>query len=474
MGGSDIHTGVGLTTRVKVSYGAGGMCDSIKAVASGLFLLFLYTTVLGLPGRFVGLVAGVGLVWDALIDPFIGNRSDRTQGRFGSRHGWMLAGTVGMAVSFFLLFSPPGDLSQAGLIAWLAVTSLVLRTSQSAFTVPYFALGAELDTGYDGRTTVSGYRAAGRQLGALLASGPALVLFFGTTVESSSRQAAGNYSIMALVLASVIAIAGLTATAGTWQYRRPGESRAEVGADRIWRSILRNRAFVVLTAAAGLSFFTTILSAALGVYFLTYYVGLRQSSLVTLFGLAVYVGAIGGVALWTRLARRADKQYLCSAALMAGGGLSLATFWIAPAGGLADAIRMPLLVIGSAAAGAAGTGFWVLSPSMLADVAEEHELHSGERRDGAIFGVFSAGLQVAAGLGVALAGFLVDYFAGVVPGTTTQAPSTVVRIGVLTCIVPGVLSILSALLILSYDLTRRRVSAVQTALAARRATLPAR
>ena len=71
------------------------------------------------------------------------------------------------------------------------------------------------------------------------------------------------------------------------------------------------------------------------------------------------------------------------------------------------------------------------------------------------------------GLGVALAGFAVDYFAGVVPGTTRQAPVTVVRIGILTCIVPAVLSIVSACFILFYDLTRGRVALVKAALAER-------
>ena len=455
------------STRVKLLYGAGGMCDSIKAVASGLFLLFLYTTVRGLPGRFVGIAAGLGLIWDAVIDPYIGSRSDSTTGRFGRRHGWMVGGTIGMTISLFLLFSPPGALSQWALFAWLMGTSLILRTSQSAFTVPYFALGAALDPGYDGRTAVSAYRAAGRQLGALIASGPMLVLLFGSGLQSPGQQTAATFSTMALVLSMCIAVSGAAATAGTWRYRQRAVLREDAVSRRRWRAILGNRAFVVLTASAALSFFSTILSAALGIYFLTYYAQLDSGLVVTAFGTAAYLGAIGGVAAWTAVARRIDKQHLCCGGLMMSGALSLATFWVAPPGGLLDVIRIPLLVIGSAAAGAAGTGLWVLSPSMLADVAEEHELRAGERRDGAIFGAFSAGLQLAAGLGVALAGFAVDYFAGVVPGTTRQAPVTVVRIGILTCIVPAVLSIVSACLILFYDLTRGRVALVKAALAER-------
>src|SRR5918994_3450321 len=147
-----------LSTLTKVLYGVGGMCDSIKAVTSGLYLLFFYTTVLGLPGRLVGAAAALGLVWDSTIDPFIGRRSDRTFGPYGRRPGWMVVGIAGMVLGFIGLFTPPTGLSGAALFGWLLAMSLILRTGQSMFGVPYLALGAELYSSYDGRTSISGYR----------------------------------------------------------------------------------------------------------------------------------------------------------------------------------------------------------------------------------------------------------------------------------------------------------------------------
>jgi Na+/melibiose symporter-like transporter len=133
---------------------------------------------------------------------------------------------------------------------------------------------------------------------------------------------------------------------------------------------------------------------------------------------------------------------------------------------------MPILMIGSAAVGALGSGLWVLAPSMIGDVAEEHELRTNERSDGAFMGLFAAGIQTAAGLGVALAGILLDQFAHVVPGSPTQSPSTIARIGILSSIVPGVITIAAGVVMLSYNLTRDRVSLVQARLTARRVPAP--
>src|SRR5215217_5534180 len=76
----------------KLAYGIGGLSDSVKTFGFTTFLLFYYTTVLGLPSALLGLAMGAGLVWDAVVDPLIGHLSDRTNVRFGRRHTFMLAG----------------------------------------------------------------------------------------------------------------------------------------------------------------------------------------------------------------------------------------------------------------------------------------------------------------------------------------------------------------------------------------------
>jgi len=134
--------------------------------------------VLGLPGTLAGAATAITLVWDSVIDPLIGHWSDRAHIRFGRRHSFMVVGAISMGIFFFLIFSPPTGLTAGGLFAWLMVTNILLRTSNSVFMVPYHALGAELSDDYNERTSITGIRAALSLFGTLLVAGLVFVVFF--------------------------------------------------------------------------------------------------------------------------------------------------------------------------------------------------------------------------------------------------------------------------------------------------------
>ena len=91
----------------KLFYGVGGIAVTVTMIIFGLFILFFYNSVMGLGATWVGIASAIGLVWDALVDPYIGYRSDMCRSRMGRRHPFMLAGSVTMGISLWLLLSPP-------------------------------------------------------------------------------------------------------------------------------------------------------------------------------------------------------------------------------------------------------------------------------------------------------------------------------------------------------------------------------
>ena len=441
-----------ISSRIKLLYGVGGMVDSVKTAALGLYVLFFYATVLGLPGRLVGAAAALGLIWDATIDPVIGRLSDRTRGRFGRRHGWMLCGAAAMTVSFVLLFSPPSQLSNSGLFVWLLLTSLLLRTSHSAFVVPYLALGAEIDSDYDGRTAVAGYRAAAGQVGALIASGLALTLFFPNESGDASRFAASSYWRMAITLGALVGLAGVTAAAATWSQRRSMAPSLDAPPIRLgWRELRRNRRFVWLTASVALFFLAIVINTTLAVYYLTYFARIESGSSLALLQAVLHLGAIAGVAGWALLGRRADKRTLYCVASVGLGLLVISGFWAARADGPFHDVLLPVLSVAYLMAGVFTSGLAIMAPSMLADVTEEHHLRTGEHAAGVFFGASSCVNQVAAGLATVIGGVLIDAYAGLAPGAASQSALTITRIGVLACIMPGVLMVVAGLMILRYQ-----------------------
>ena len=96
-----------VAVSTKMAYSVGALSDAIKTFCFTTFLLFYYTTVLGLPGTLLGLAMSVGLVWDAAVDPLIGHLSDGSTVSLGRRHAFMLAGAVCAGASFIAVFNPP-------------------------------------------------------------------------------------------------------------------------------------------------------------------------------------------------------------------------------------------------------------------------------------------------------------------------------------------------------------------------------
>lgn len=108
------------------------------------------------------------------------------------------------------------------------------------------------------------------------------------------------------------------------------------------------------------------------------------------------------------------------------------------------------LLISHGLAGFFGSIFWFIPQSMIADVIDEDELVTGQRHEGAFFGIFSFGQQLATGLSLLVAGTLVDWFAGLVPGIAEQSGLTVNRIALLYSVLPATLVIGSVAFMLRY------------------------
>ncbi len=461
-----------LALSTKVLYGVGEISNSIKTFTFGLFLLFYYTSVLGLPGTLVGAATSISLVWDAVLDPFIGHVSDRFRSRYGRRHPFMLVGAVLMGVSFFMIFNPPAGLSNPLLFAWLVGSNFLLRTTNSLFMVPYHALGAELSEDYYERSSVTGIRAAFALGGTLVAAGLSFAVFFPeTTPGVDPKFNTAGYGRMALAFGAAIMATGLMTTFGTYRHRStqpaPDAQAASHSPGGFWRNLLvalRNRTFLVLTLSTSLFFLASVINATLGIHYLTYYARITDSKALSLFQLSFYVGALLGVAFWLRNLRRFAKHQLFILNTLLLAVLMCMAYFLVGEGrlfGVGNALPLTLV---NTVGGFFAAALWVVPSSMVADVADVDELETGRRREGAFFGIHSFFMQEGASLAVLATGVLLDVFARLAPGQVTQSALTVDRIGILFGLLPAAIYCVAAALMSRYSLTPARLQAVQSAL----------
>ena len=128
-------------------------------------------------------------------NPLFGYWSDRTNTRFGRRRPWVFGAIPLFMLTFILVFSPPGGLSENGLLTWFLVTLILYEAVATVLWVNYGALFPELFRGDRIRAKASAIQ-QGYQVVALLIA----------TVVAPIIYTALNFSNMAIVFASVFGI----------------------------------------------------------------------------------------------------------------------------------------------------------------------------------------------------------------------------------------------------------------------------
>jgi len=465
-----------LGHRVRVLYSVGGVANAVRMALFGLFTLYFYISVMKLPGTLVGIASAVGLIWDAVIDPYIGYLSDRTRFWLGRRHTLMLLGAVTMGPSFWAFFAPPQGMSTGALFLWLLATGLLVRTTSSLYSVPFLALGAELSQDYHGRSLVAGMRGAFALLGTLAASVLPFALFFASPVAGvDPKLDYGAYRAMGLVFGLVMTAMGLIATLGTlpWRsYPHQPEDESTLGMVQGFldgfAASFRMPSFRVVLISSSLFFLSVAISSVLTMHFLTYYLGITRSDALSALQLSLHVGTFIGVLCWMSVANRVQKHWLYFTATLATAAVMSSVFFLFGEGHPLEAAGPWILRGGYGAVGFFASILRIVPPSMLADVADEDELLTGQRREGVFFGIFTFGEQLAVGVSLLTTGVLVDQFAGLIPGQVQQSPLTGHRIAVLYGLLPAALLVLAAFLILRYPLDRQAVEVIQVGLARQR------
>lgn len=476
-----------LPRRTVWLYGIGQASEGIKNYAFTAFLLFYYTSVVGLSGFLAGSALMIALIFDAVTDPLIAVLSDRTHSRWGRRHPFMYASAVPLGFFFYLTFAPPADLGVTlgidrdwALFAWLVTFAVLTRGAMTLFHVPHMALGAELTNHFDERTRV----VTARSLSSVIATAFAVTGYFVLVAAMQTREFPDGrlnpapYSVFAAVFGVVIVLSVLASTWGT-RDRIPllKSPDATTGNESLVTALLRDlrqtlaiRSFRALFIGFTLCFLAWGVTNALGTHNALYFwhVTIEQQAI---WGLFVLFGTIFGMGFWHRVAQRTDKKptFLMGLAwftvFAAAPPLLKVAGWF-PAEG--SPLYVPLFVLCGFMFSFGISSAMVVVGSMMADITDEDDLLHRRRREGIFFGALSFAGKTASGLGAGIAGAVYDavgLFQGLDPATASPEIST--RLGLVTGGVILALVGFSLTVFLRYDLTRERQAEIRAQLDAR-------
>jgi GPH family glycoside/pentoside/hexuronide:cation symporter len=413
-----------------------------------VYLMKYATDVLLVPAAVMGLLFGLSRVSDAILDPAAGYLSDRTRSKLGRRRSWMLASSLPMGATFWMLWSPPASLAGAELYVWMGVAVFAYHVATTMFAVPHEALGAELSTSHHDRTRIFGVKHVVGTLGSLLALAGMYLLM---SAEDPRRAA------FAISLAIGIALAATTLLAVA-RLRERSEHQGR-GASNPWQAfadVWRNPHARLLLFVFGIENFGTAVLAVLIAYVMEYVYDLEQYT--TTFMLLYFVPAILFVPVWIRLSRRFGKRnlWIFSMAMMT---LAFAGMAFVRAGDVWLVCALGVI------AGVGGGCGQVVGPSIQADVVDYDERVTGERKEGIYFAAWAFVRKSAFGIATMLAGLMLSAI-GFEPNVE-QSDSTKLGLRTLFGILPGVCYAIGTLCFLRFQLDEAAHLAIRRELDAR-------
>jgi glycoside/pentoside/hexuronide:cation symporter, GPH family len=418
-----------LSFAIKAAYGTGQLAEGVKTTAFNVFLLFYYNQVLGLSAWWTGLALGFATVVDAVADPVMGSISDSTRHRWGRRHPYLYGAAIPLGVTFALLFSPPANLEGAWLFGWLLTFTILVRLTMSAYAVPHLALGAELSSDYRERTSVVAYRNFLAYVGAVLVVVSGWGYFFrsepGLADGQFNRAAYPEFGVFCAVAASLSVLASALGTHGRIRHLAVPHHAEPLSLTRLWselRETLANASFRALFFGIVLFFITRGVAEGLSIYLFTHFWQTPPSAILQVQATGL-IGVLVGTVLWVLLSRAIDKKPAFLAGMVVFSVFTLLPplakmwGWFPPADG---ALYIPVLASLHFIAALGAAAALVTSGSMMADIADEHELLTGRRQEGIFFGALIFAVKVTSGLGQFFAGWgleLVGFPDRAAPGT---------------------------------------------------------
>ncbi len=141
----------------KIGYGFGDAASSMFWKLFGMYLMFFYTDIFGIPAAVVGTMLLVTRVGDAAFDPLVGILGDRTNTRWGKFRPYLLWMAIPIGIIVVLTFTTP-NLSTSGKIVYAYITYSLMMIIYSMINVPYASLMGVMSNDGKQRTTLATYR----------------------------------------------------------------------------------------------------------------------------------------------------------------------------------------------------------------------------------------------------------------------------------------------------------------------------
>jgi Na+/melibiose symporter-like transporter len=486
----------------KAGYSCGDAAANLVFMTMILFQTNFYTDVFGITASAAATILLVARLWDAVADPIVGVLADRTKTRWGKFRPWVLFTALPWCVVMILAYSTPKGWSMGAMIAYAAITNILLMSIYSMNNMPYSALGGVMTGDVNERAKLNSFRFISVNAAQFLVGGLTLPLVAKFAVGHDLQY--GWRMIMTIWAALCFVLFLITFFSTKERIQPPPQQKSDFMQD--FAGLIKNSPWIVMFAMTLVHFaILTFRGGALYNYYHHYVDKAAMYDWVQKLGLTGPVLLSGaprpaGILEWLGYIVHGDRSNLANSNVadvfnsiinMIGTGVTIIVLLLSPV--LSKKFGKKAVAAGGFGLAALSTfAFYLLGPTnvngmvaltiliaicyaptipliwaIYADVADYSEWKTGRRFTGIVFATI--GFALKSGLALGSSSFL-WFMAGFFNYNTKlpDAPQAVQGFRVCSGVVVGLLFAVCTVLLIIYKLNKRLTIQMAGELAERR------
>ena len=363
-----------LTKRQKWGYCSGIVTESLLYNMYYTYYLVFLTDVAHMNASLAGTVSLISVIWDAVTDPIIGQFADKPG---ADKRKFMKRAIFPMAITFVAAFIPLGD-GTADWIKFIFYTAMTMLfwLAYTVYTIPYYAVVAEITGDYDERTEIRGNSSwlntsaifLGNAVPSIL---PGAIMGMGIALAFGWLATAAVLCVLSIVFGFVATVSLRNAT--MYRQETVREEKITIGS---YLQILKMKPFLFFMMFVFFFLIATSMIQSNFAYLVHARLGFDDDAMVVVIvSLVVAMALI--VPIVTKVAEKTDRRTTTIIFI----AVMIAALVAVRIAGINNMIMLVLSVVACAIGLAC---FWTVFYSMAYDLVEVDEYINGKRRESMI------------------------------------------------------------------------------------------
>lgn len=447
-----------LTKAKKLGYCSGISAESILYNMYYTYYLSFLTDVAHMSPSLAGTVSLISIIWDAVTDPIIGHFADK---KGADKRKFMFRAAFPVGITFIGAFIPLGETGDVFKFIFYTAMTMLFWLAYTVYTIPYYAVVAEITEDYDERTDIRGKSSLFNTVAILLGNAvpalvPGLIIGMGVSASLGWLLTAAMLAVLA-VISAVVASLSLRGIELKKAGEVAGKEKVKVSEYLQILKIKPFRWFVMFV------FFFLIASSMIQtnfVYLVKTKLGMTDDGMVIV--IVTLVASMGlMIPIVTKIAEKTDRR---KAGIIFVSIMLVALLIIKLIG-----INNTPMLIASVFAVALGLAcFWTIFYSMAYDLVEVDEFVNGKRRESMITAFPQFFQKFGAAIGMWIAGQVLA-LGGYDGKLEVQPESAMPAIENVATVIPAVFLVFALIGIVLYPVTKERFELLTKQLEKKRA-----